>query len=101
RLTAGQQRGRLITQQAIGVDRRLRLRIQQLLDRSLVPLGDPRFEFVAGGSEARPTHQVSHQTDVFLVCHFRGLLPLVISLSSIRNPNAAPRGYGGWAASRR
>src|SRR5258708_536330 len=54
--------------------------MQQLLDRGLVPLAHPSFELVARGSEARPTHQVSHQADVFLVCHLRGLLRLMISL---------------------
>src|ERR1700726_616698 len=101
RLTTGQQRGRLVAQQAVGVDRRLGLRMQQLLDRGLIPLGHPCFEFVTGSSEARPTHQVSHQTDVFLICHSLALLPLGDRLYCVSlQAGATGRTCGGWLASR-
>ena len=68
-LPAGQQCRRLITHQRILIDLRLRLGMQQLLDRGLVALGYARFEFVAACPEAGTSHQVSHQSDVVLVCH--------------------------------
>src|SRR5215472_6799372 len=46
--------------------------MQQLLDGFFITFGDTRFEFVPSCSEPRPTHQVSHQSYVFLVCHLRG-----------------------------
>ena len=69
RLAAGQQRGRLVTQQHIGVHGRLRGILDQFLDGRVVALGHARLELVPGCPEARATHQMGHQTDVVLVCH--------------------------------
>ena len=71
RLSAGQQRRRLIAQQRIGIDRWLRLGVEQFLHRRLVALGRARLDFVAVCAKAGPPHQVRHQSDVVFVCHLR------------------------------
>ena len=90
RLAAGQQRRRLMTQQRVGIDRRLRLRVQQFLDGRVVALGHARLEFVAAGSEARTPHQMGHQRDVVLVCHVHSSHVSDKLLSYFCHSSAAP-----------
>src|SRR5207248_2439792 len=101
RLPAGQQRGRLITKQGVGVDWRLRLGMQQLLDGFFITFCDTRFEFVPSCSEPRPAHQVSHQSYVFLVCHLRGPPPFADLFVSQSSPTRQPRLWRKRAPTRR
>ena len=55
--------------QGIGIDRRLRFRLQQFFDGGVVALGEARFEFVAGGAKSRAPHQMGHQGNVVTVSH--------------------------------
>src|SRR5713226_3386764 len=43
--------------------------MQQLLHRSLVSFGRTRLDLLAACSEPCTSHQMRHQSDVFLVCH--------------------------------
>ncbi len=76
-LPAGEQRRRLMPQQRVGIHRWLRVGVQQFLDRRVVSLRHARLEFVATCSEARASHQMGHQSDVFLVGHAPLLLPAI------------------------
>src|SRR5215813_318900 len=48
--------------------------MQQLLHGCFIAPGHTRFEFVAARSKACASHQVSHETDVFLVSHTQASL---------------------------
>ena len=59
-LPARQQCCRLITHQRILIDRRLRLGVQQFLDRGLIAFGYACLKFVTAGSETGTPHQMRH-----------------------------------------
>src|SRR4051794_550885 len=67
--------------------------MQQLLNRGLVSLGHSRLEFVSSGPETRSAHQVSHQSDVVLVCHRRLSSQFYASLTFGHGP---PRPSQSW-----
>ena len=45
--------------------------MQKLLDHGFVAFGDTLLQFLTGITEAGPSHQMGHQTNVFLVGHYR------------------------------
>ena len=64
------------------VDIGLRLRGQQLLDGCLIALGDEVFQLIVSGPEARPPHEVRHQSDFLTISHRMRLLKVFVPLST-------------------
>ena len=67
---AGTPRPGLIPDELVAVDSRLAFRIEQLLNGSLVPFGDPFLQLITGSPKAGAAHQVGHQGNVLRCHHF-------------------------------